>query len=220
MNGNENGTGFRSEELVQIQGRDFVVIGGRLRVLHSTSTKVSITTEVIDYVLDQHAVVRARVVTETGEFTGTGVASATRDPKLQEALVELAETRSVARALRFAGIGVECVGYEELGSGSVFEPEPNAKELRSLSAGDGGARRGNGNGSASTNRGSHQPPLTGAQRRAIVAIARSVGREVEELVGVLYPDTGLDDLTLAMASAVIDKAKKSQGNGHAKGAGQ
>jgi hypothetical protein len=117
---NNNGSGFRSDEIVKIQNRDFVVIGGRLRVVHESYPKLSITTEVLDYVLDQHAVVRARVLTQAGEFTGTGVATAARDPKLADALIELAETRAVARALRFGGVGVECVGFEELGRGAIL----------------------------------------------------------------------------------------------------
>lgn len=212
-NGNSNGSAFRAEELVKIQGRDFVVIGGRLRLLHSAGAKASIITEVIDYTLDQHAVVRAKVLTETGEFTGTGVASAGRDPKLVDALVELAETRAIARALRFAGIGVECVGFEELGAGPILDGTAPPQELRV--AGGNAHQHSNGNG------GSHQTPATSAQRRAIVAIARSAGRDVADLVGVVYPGVGLDDLTLSMASAVIDRARgKSNGNGHAAGPGR
>ena len=86
---------FKDEELVTIRGRVFPVIGGRLRIVHEDNQKVSIRTELLEYVLDEHAVARATVETQSGEFTGTGVATKGRDPKLVDALLELAETRAV-----------------------------------------------------------------------------------------------------------------------------
>lgn len=208
MSSNGNATGFRPDELVKIQGRDFVVIGGRLRVLHANAAKVSIVTELIDYILDQHAVVRARVLTDTGEFTGTGVASATRDPKLTDALVELAETRAVARACRFAGVGVECVGFEELGAGAVLAGEPPRQELRSVPGQNSVTPQVGGNGS-----GSRGTPCTTAQRRALVALARQLGNDLDDVVATIYPGTNADHLTLPQASALIDKMKAKASNG-------
>src|SRR5690349_10822692 len=98
---------FRDEELVIVQGRSFPVIGGRLRIVHEDCQKVSIQTELVAFELDRHAIVRATIETDKGICNGTGVATAVRDPKLADALVELAETRAVARALRYAGYGVE-----------------------------------------------------------------------------------------------------------------
>jgi hypothetical protein len=202
----QNGSGFRPDEIVKIQNRDFVVIGGRLRVVHESHPKLSITTEVLDYVLDQHAVVRARVLTQAGEFTGTGVATAARDPKLADALIELAETRAVARALRFGGVGVETCGFEEIGAGPVLEA--TAPRQNHLSSGPVGVPpdRVNGNGGRGT-------PATGAQRRAIAALARQIGREVDEVVAKVYPGITVDGLTLAQASALIDRLRTKAGNG-------
>ena len=45
---------------------------------------------------------------------GYGTANSQRDTRLAESLVELAETRSIARALRFAGFGLEFTGAEEV----------------------------------------------------------------------------------------------------------
>src|SRR5208337_1704623 len=59
-------------------------------------------------------VVKAAVESQRGKFNGTGTASGQRDAKLADALVELAETRAVARALRFGGIDVEYTGAEEV----------------------------------------------------------------------------------------------------------
>ncbi|MGO9571871.1 MAG: hypothetical protein ACLP5H_30470, partial [Desulfomonilaceae bacterium] len=61
---------------------------------------------------------------------GYGTANNQRDERLAESLVELAETRSIARALRFAGYGMEYTGAEEVShvpvteqnSGKVAEP--------------------------------------------------------------------------------------------------
>lgn len=207
MNGNGNGSGFRPDEIVRVHNRDVVVIGGRLRVLHSAHEKVSITTEILDYTLDQYAVVRARVVTQVGEFTGTGVATAGRDPKLTDSLVELSETRAVARALRFAGIGVECVGFEEIGAGPALDADLPRQELRPL-PGQGGvqANHANGNGARGT-------PCTTAQRRALVALARQLGQDLVDVVAKVYPGTDADHLTLPQASALIDKMKTKANNG-------
>lgn len=113
--------GFKEHEIVRVQGRDFPVIGGRLRIVHELNDKVFIGTELVDYVIDVHAVVRASVETTRGRFTATGTSSGARDPKLADSIIELAETRAVARALRYAGIGVECCGFEELGNGEVLD---------------------------------------------------------------------------------------------------
>lgn len=209
MSVNGNGTGFRPEELVQVQGRTFPVIGGRLRIVHELQRdKLSLVTQLVDYQMDSLAIVRAEVTTGTGVFTATGTATAARDPKLADSLIELAETRAVARALRFAGFGVECCGYEELGAGSVVEGEPPRQELRAVPgrANGGALVGGNGNGARGT-------PCTTAQRRALVALARQLGQDLEEVVAKVFPGTDADHLTLPQASALIDKLKTRAGNG-------
>lgn len=211
-NGNSGGSGFRPDELVKIQGRDFVVIGGRLRVVHSASTKVSITTDIVDFTLEAHAVVRARVSTQAGEFTGTGVATAARDPKLVESLLELAETRAIARALRFAGIGVECCGFEELGAGPVLEADPPRQDLRPVP--------GRTNGAPSNGGGHRGTPCTSAQRRALQSLARQLGQDLDDVVVKVFPDTNADHLTLGQASALIDKMKAKASNGNGAGTGR
>lgn len=204
-NGSSGGIGFRPDELVKIQGRDFVLIGGRLRVLHSASAKVSIATDIVEFILEAHAVVRARVITQVGEFTGTGVATAARDPKLADALIELAETRAIARALRFAGIGVECCGFEELAAGLALEGDLPRQDLRSVPARSNGGGRGNGNGSH------HPTPATTAQRRALAAIAQRLGKDLDAVVAQAYPDQESNDLSLSQASKLIDRLKGTNG---------
>ena len=117
--------GFRDGEIVQVQGREFPVVGGRLRLIHELNgDQLSIETQIVDHQAEVSAVVTARVTTKGGVFTGTGASSSSRDPKLVDALLELAETRAVARALRYAGIGVEFCGYEELGPRDLEPRDP------------------------------------------------------------------------------------------------
>lgn len=112
---------FREEELVlrkqRINGEwtetYFPKVGGRLRLAHEGNQSLSIQTEVIRFD-DTCAVVKAAINTEKGTFCGFGTASAQRDARLADSLLELAETRSIARALRFSGYGVEYTGAEEV----------------------------------------------------------------------------------------------------------
>lgn len=110
---------FELKELVTVENKEFPVVGGRLRLAHAEGL-VSITTELVHY-SDAKIVMRATVtlpaVTTPGEkrtFTGHGEADVTRDSKLKEAIIELAETRAIARALRMAGFGLEFTGAEEV----------------------------------------------------------------------------------------------------------
>jgi len=103
---------FRSDELVVIRGQNYPKIAGRLRLAHESNESLNITTEIIQYD-GKVAVIKSICNTAKGSFTGFGMASVERDVKLAPAILELAETRSVARSLRFAGYGVE-TGAEEM----------------------------------------------------------------------------------------------------------
>ncbi len=112
MSTNGNGQFFESELIhrkVKVgdewQTRTFPVVGGRLRILHENNDHLGIQTEIIRLDTD-FVVVKAAVESQRGKFNGTGTASGQRDAKLADSLVELAETRAIARALRFGGIGV------------------------------------------------------------------------------------------------------------------
>ncbi len=116
-----NANAFRKDELVtrkmkvngEWQSRTFPVVGGRLRILHENDDHLGIQTEIIRLDAD-FVVVQAAVESQRGKFNGTGTASGQRDAKLADSLVELAETRAIARALRFSGIGVEFTSFEEV----------------------------------------------------------------------------------------------------------
>lgn len=116
---------FKADELVKVNGKDYPVVGGRLRLAHDENQKaLSIETSVIKYE-DGIAVIQAKVTTEKGIFNGLGNATVQRDARLKMAILELAETRAIARALRFAGYGVEYTGFEEVDYEPAKEDKPH-----------------------------------------------------------------------------------------------
>ena len=118
--------GFRDDELVSRklngQSRVFPVVGGRLRLAHEQNENLSIQTSLVSWD-GQYAVFRCTAITQKGEYAGYGTANAQRDARLADSLIELAETRSIARALRFAGYGLEYTGAEEVSHVAGAEPE-------------------------------------------------------------------------------------------------
>jgi hypothetical protein len=127
--------GFREDELasrrVKVNGewqtRIFPLVGGRRRLAHEENQSLNLQTEMVSWD-GQYAVFKCCAVTGKGQFIGYGTANSQRDAKLAESLIELAETRSVARALRFAGFGLEFTGAEEVSHVGAAEPndEQNA----------------------------------------------------------------------------------------------
>jgi hypothetical protein len=127
--------GFREDELVSRrvkvgddwQTKVFPIIGGRLRLAHEENETLSLQTELVNWD-GQYAVFKCCAVTGKGSFIGYGTANAQRDARLAESLIELAETRSVARSLRFAGFGLEYTGAEEVShvAGTEAEKEQSA----------------------------------------------------------------------------------------------
>ena len=100
----------KRQQASQVQ---FPRIGGRLRLAHDMNEYLSISTEIVRFDAEI-AVVIARTTTDKGSFSGIGTASTNRDQKMAPAILELAETRAIARSLRFAGYGVEYCSAEEI----------------------------------------------------------------------------------------------------------
>ncbi len=98
------------------------MVGGRLRLAHEQNENLSLQTRLVSWD-GQYAVFRCTAVTQKGEYAGYGTANAQRDARLADSLIELAETRSIARALRFAGYGLEYTGAEEVAHVAGAEPE-------------------------------------------------------------------------------------------------
>ena len=116
-----NGNQFREDEIIILeQFRDgktvkniYPKIGGRLRLAHEENDQLSISTEIIRYD-ESLAVMKAVTSINKGSFPGLGMASVERDHSIAPAILELAETRAIARSLRFAGYGVEYCSAEEI----------------------------------------------------------------------------------------------------------
>lgn len=122
---------FNPEELIRVGGKSYPVVGGRLRLAHEGNKALSIETNII-YQDSDKVTVQAKVTTDKGIYNGLGNATVTRDAKLKNAILELAETRAIARALRFAGYGVEFTGFEEMPSGKEDDVKPTKIQLNAL----------------------------------------------------------------------------------------
>jgi hypothetical protein len=123
MSTEKNNNLFREDEIVimshvdkrtgEVVTRPYPKVGGRLRLAHEENENLNISTEIISYE-ENVAVVRALATTKKGYFNGLGMASLERDQRIAPAILELAETRAIARSLRFAGYGVEYCSAEEV----------------------------------------------------------------------------------------------------------
>ena len=120
----------------------------------------------------------ACAVTRKGAIPGYGTANAQRDARLAESLIELAETRSIARALRFAGYGLEYTGAEEVSHVGNSEPERERTSYKDRESGPSG---GNGDGKPETNRIARQWNATTAQVRALYALTKKAQYSPEDL---------------------------------------
>jgi hypothetical protein len=205
-----NTNGFREDELVsrkvkignEWQTRVFPIIGGRLRLAHEENQNLNLQTEMVSWD-GQYAIFKCSAVTGKGQFVGYGTANSQRDARLAESLIELAETRSVARALRFAGFGLEFTGAEEVSHVAGAEPNgeqnTNKEPERVFPPGNGDSKSeakpaGNGNGRA-----------TQAQCRALFALtkrAQYTDADIESLLNPLNAST-FQDLSRESASQLI-----------------
>ena len=200
--------GFREKELVSRRvkvGNEwttkiFPVVGGRLRILHENNDRLSIQTEIVRLDND-FVVVRAAVESQRGKFNGTGTASSQRDARLADSLVELAETRAIARALRFGGIGVEYAGAEEVSHVVPVEAEteqrPSKEPERVFPEGNGNGKAGTkashdaidrpteGSGSKPQRCGTGQ--ATTAQVRALYALTKKAQYSEQDIQSMLSP---------------------------------
>jgi hypothetical protein len=183
-----SGTGFRDEELItrKLNGQTkvFPVVGGRLRLAHEENETLNLQTEMVSWD-GQYAIFKCCALTGKGQFVGYGTANSQRDARLAESLIELAETRSVARALRFAGFGLEFTGAEEVSHVAAAEPEKEQITIkepeRVFPPGNGEGKpeakpTGNGNGKA-----------TQAQCRALYALTKRAQYTDQDIESMLRP---------------------------------
>jgi hypothetical protein len=225
-NGN-NGNQFRDDEIIILeQSRDgkmvkniFPKIGGRLRLAHEENDQLSITTEIIRY--DENlSVVKAVTSTNKGSFPGLGMSSVERDHAIAPAILELAETRAIARSLRFAGYGVEYCSAEEVShlqqNGGTFPP-PNEKPQTKpphdgAKGGDGDkpGRGGNGGDKGGGNGGNGDARISNKQLNYIVTLGKGLKLNSKDLDQESVKTYGVKMafLTTKQASAFIDTLKE------------
>jgi len=227
-----NTNGFREDELVtrkikvngQWETRTFPVVGGRLRLAHEQNDALSLQTNLVSWD-GQYAVFKCCAVTGKGKFVGYGTSNSQRDTRLAESLVELAETRSIARALRFAGFGLEFTGAEEVSHVPATESESEqttGKESKPAFSEDNHNNKpetkcgNNGNGKAEAPNGATltegpKPQNCGngkstqAQCRALWALTKKARYAEEDIANMLSPMNAatFQDLSREDASRLI-----------------
>jgi hypothetical protein len=113
------------EEYCEVDGRRYPKIAGRLRLVHACNRRTSIEPHEVEDVPGVRAKWEVTVTTDDEILKGTGTASAEHDKECIGALAELAETRALARALRWGGYGGFEVSAEEMlyRSGKVLQTE-------------------------------------------------------------------------------------------------
>jgi len=196
-------------------------VGGRLRILHEQNESVSIESEIYKYD-GSLAVVIAKTRTGKGLFCGIGMSSVARDEKIAPAILEMAESRAIARSLRFAGFGVEYCGAEELshlnhGNGNQQGMNSTQPQREYLPAGksyangysrndigNNGNRGDNGNGNRRLTSKQYQFILERAEERNIST--SELNQRTLELYGV-----ACDYLNRQDASSFIQELQSNQG---------
>ena len=213
-----NGNQFREDEIVILNHWDkreqawvksvHPKIAGRLRLAHEDNEHLSITSEIVKY--DGNiAVVKVVSTTAKGSFPGLGMASVDRDNSIAPAILELAETRAIARSLRFAGYGVEYCSAEEIShleNGDAHIPDDrdgqNVPPQEESTGGNGGSPEEGGNGGESAR-------ITNKQLNYIVTLGKNLAMDSkdldEESVKVFGVKMGY--LTVVDASSFIDTLK-------------
>lgn len=183
MGNNSIANQFRGDEIAKIDNNLYPKVGGRLRLAHGENHKLSITTDIIKYD-GKIAVVSAISTTNKGSFQGLGMASTERDKEIAHAILELAETRAIARSLRFAGFGVEYCSAEEVshlkhrnGIKPIYNQSKNQSGVYQANAGNGG----NGNSVHGYGNGDGNGRLSSKQYRFLVHLNDRLGRSKEDL---------------------------------------
>ncbi len=210
--------GFREDELVTRevdgQARIFPVVGGRLRLAHEENQTLDLQTEMVNWD-GQYAIFKCCAVTSKGKYVGYGTANSQRDSRLAESLIEVAETRSIARALRFAGYGLEFCGAEEI----AHLPEGGLEPQRSVNKAPTPAfPEGNGDGKVAAKTLNGAPAETGskpkscgigqatqAQCRALYALTKRANYQEADIGEMLarFEASRFEDLSRESASQLI-----------------
>jgi len=116
---------INKEFIVNLKGKDFVTFPGLLDLAHQQDLRY-VSTELVqipDADNDHTAIVTAKVETSKGTFTGIGDANPVNVGNKMIAVhaIRMAETRAIARALRFA-TNIGMTALEEIGGDVVEAP--------------------------------------------------------------------------------------------------
>ena len=176
--------------------------------------ELSISTEIIRYD-EKLAVVKAVTSTMKGTFPGLGMASVERDHSIAPPILELAETRAIARSLRFSGYGVEYCSAEEVshlqnGGGSSSPHEgPQTKPSQEGPHGGNTENPGNGGDGGDKGGGNGDARITNKQLSYIVNLGKGVNLNSKDLDQETLKAFGvkMSYLTTKQASAFIDQLK-------------
>lgn len=122
---------IQKEFIVNLKGKDFVTFPGLLDLAHQQDLRY-VSTELIqipDADNGHTAIVTAKVETSKGTFTGIGDANPVNVGNKMIAVhsIRMAETRAIARALRFA-TNIGMTALEEIGGDVVSDDMPTHTE--------------------------------------------------------------------------------------------
>lgn len=198
---------FRGDEIAKIDNNLYPKVGGRLRLAHEENHQFSITTDIVKYD-GKIAVVSAISATNKGNFQGIGMASTDRDQEIAPAILELAETRAIARSLRFAGYGVEYCSAEEvshLKHRNGIKPISDQNHNQSTGAGNGG----NGSAANTPGNGNGNGRLSAKQYKYILQLGQKLGKSKADLDKHCVEAYGsvTQHISVAEASGLIDQLK-------------
>lgn len=124
------------KHIVNLHGKDFILFAGLLDVAHQDNLE-SVNTDLIQVPSVENAntaIVKATVKTKKGTFTGIGDANPKNVSMASIALhaIRMAETRAIARALRFA-TNIGMTSLEELGADVEGSPDLPKVETKPMS---------------------------------------------------------------------------------------
>jgi hypothetical protein len=216
---------LRDEHGRVIGETDAITLKGLLSLAHDDGLRL-VRTQLMQVPTKKNgqvAIVRARVHTSKGSFTGVGDASPDNvEPRFAVHLPRLAESRALARALRFA-VNIGEVALEELGSGATIRGAPKSAEPPSthLTASS-GAKVNEPHPSSSPHPAQDAPrqgdrerrAMSDAQRKLLFRLAFDLGATKENVREHVLGALGVARLEWAerdVASAAIDKLQAERG---------
>jgi hypothetical protein len=119
---------LNADEIANIKGKRHPYLHGKLRLLRENFPNASVVADIVSDTTDASSrtvIVRAVIldVSTQREAQCHGAANSRSDADLADSLVELAESRAIARAARFFGLAMNATSAEEVQGRKTFERE-------------------------------------------------------------------------------------------------